>query len=181
MMLVAGVANANPIDPQIIVRGGVPPTVHLTGMPVTIAFNASSVGVGGCNYFYDSASQQVTAGTGPLASSLDPNFDHLGCGFVNDTNAPIINMAFTMFFPQAPLFVDCPLTICSQPAIIDPNGGFATVFLTIPAGGDLFIDFMGFSQSNSTTIATNVPEPGTLALLGTGLSALGLWRRRRKA
>lgn len=28
---------------------------------------------------------------------------------------------------------------------------------------------------------TEVPEPGTLALLGTGLLALGLWRRRKNA
>jgi len=37
-----------------------------------------------------------------------------------------------------------------------------------------------FPVMDDLTLSTSVPEPGTLALLGIGLAAMGLSRRRRK-
>jgi hypothetical protein len=51
-----------------------------------------------------------------------------------------------------------------------------TVCTTATAGFDFSIDNMGFDEAPPTP----TPEPGSLALLGAGLAALGVRHRRHK-
>lgn len=181
VLAVAGVAQANtidPDDPQIIVRGGVGGTIHVTSEPFTtvVSFSPSSVGPGNCNYY-------VPAGTStgaPPGWVVDPFFDHLGCGVVNQSGSTLYTLIFTINPGQAPFFASCPTNICAN-VIFDPNGTFAIFQLIgLTTGNDLFVEFIGFAPNTPINFTAVTPEPGTLALMATGMGALGLLRRRRK-
>ena len=61
--------------------------------------------------------------------------------------------------------------------------GFTDARVTLP-GNQIRVDWNGLSYVDGTVVDidfTSVPEPASLALLGTGLLGLGLVRRRRKA
>jgi hypothetical protein len=178
----AGVAQAStidPNDPQIIVRGGVGGTIHVTSEPFStvISFSPNSVGPGACNYY-------VPAGTStgaPPGWVVDPFFDHLGCGVINQSGSTLYTLIFNINPGQAPFFADCPTTICAS-VLFDPNGTFAIFNLIgLGNGDDLFIEFIGFAPDTPITFTAVVPEPGTLALMATGMGALGLLRRRKQA
>lgn len=60
-------------------------------------------------------------------------------------------------------------------------GGSGTVGLTDPFSLTLLVDIVHFGRGNTSfDIQANVPEPGTLALLGFGLLGLGMRRRRTR-
>lgn len=178
ILALAGVAQANtidPNDPQIIVRGGVGGTIHVTSDPffTVVSFSPNSVGPGACNYYVPAGQQGLPTG------GIDPYFDHLGCGVFNESGSTIYTLVFTINPGQAPFFADCPPTICSS-VLFDPNGTFAIFNLIgLGNGDDLFIEFIGFAPDTPINFHAGVPEPGTLALMVTGLGALGLLRRRR--
>lgn len=168
--VLAGSVSADPIDPQIIIRGtGTGNTIFLTGGTANVTFGPGAVftGPGGCASFT------------PASQSTD-GFDHLICGVINQTGTDLLGLTFNISPAfQLPLFLIC--SACSS-VTQTTNGAIATFIFPlgfIPDGEDFQIEFVGFSQGTSLNI-TPVPEPGTLALLATGLGAAVL-RRRRKA
>jgi len=174
ILALAGIAQANtidPDDPQIIIRGaGSGNTILLTGGTANITFGPSQVftGPGGCLSFT------------PASKSSD-GFDHLVCGVVNLTGTALTGLTFNV----SPAF-QLPLTLtCSFCTSIthSPDGSVITFLFpvnAIPHNWDFEIELVGFSQGTGIGI-TPVPEPGTLALLATGLGVLGLRRRRQPA
>lgn len=60
--------------------------------------------------------------------------------------------------------------------------GTYVAFEDLPKGGDFNYNDMTFLFTNvATNAASNVPEPGTLALLGLGVAGVAASRRKRKA
>jgi PEP-CTERM motif-containing protein len=175
LLLCAGLAQANPItDPVIIVRGGTG-SINLTTNLVNLAYP----GQPGCS----SGPYPTNPFPGQPPSSLD-GLQSMTCVFKNMTAGPITSLTFNINSAQLPLTLLCGL-VCSS-FTQTPNGGVATFFFSpgiqnFPPSFEFAVDFINFDPNNTNfTMALNAPEPGTLALLGSGLLAIAGKLRRKK-
>ncbi len=104
--------------------------------------------------------------------TLATEFAGLTQGFlgISALNSPIFGRDLSALF-----------AVCNNECLLNTEGGF-------PIQGSVYAfnltsAVLGFAIDNRSAeyaITTRVPEPGTLALFGIGLAALGLSRRRKK-
>ena len=174
LLVCAGGAQADVIDPVIIVRGG-NGSIELSSPSVTLSFQ----GEAGCS------NSTTTAGQFDNVPAGEPI---MYCVFLNVSPEPFTNLVITFGAAQGPLTVDC-LGVCSS--FSGSNDNTATFFFdpaipfyTPPSSpypyAEFSITFVAFDPGTTFTGAFNVPEPGTLALLGTSLLAVASKLRRKK-
>lgn len=160
----AGAVTANPIDPQIIIR-------QAAGIG-SIQMTTNQINID------PEGKDQADCSTETINGL--PGFT---CEVRNLTGAPLTSFLITFGGSQPPL--GCASNPLSpnifNTCVTGRNDDFFLFTGGAIAAGDLFfIDFVNFAQGTIFNATANVPEPGTLALLGTGLGALGLLKRKRK-
>ena len=102
---------------------------------------------------------------------LDGSYDVFYLGLLNDSLVTLDQCN------------DCWWLASGGPTVIGPITLSAGTYYVRVADGDVFsnsLDLLSYSMDISIT-ATEVPEPGTLALFGAGLLGLGIRRRRKHA
>jgi hypothetical protein len=178
LLVCAGSAQANGIDPVIIVRGG-SGSIDITSLGT---INLTFPGHVGC------ISGAYPADPWPPSPAMQQfiGLQSMTCVFKNVTTSQISALTFNITSQTNPtLTLVCDLLCSSTPTA---NGLLATFILNPPVPGlpanifyrEFAIDFINFDPG--TTIATTfVPEPGTWALLAMGLGALITRRRKAKA
>ena len=166
-LAVGSVAQADPIDPQIIIRGGTGGSIQMTTTVITIWPEMEFAST------QDPWPDCVPALVGPL------NLPGWTCEVRNRTGMDITSFFISFGAAQPPLgCVNDPSNIFAT-CIADPNGLFFQFSGgVIPDGSLFFIDFGGFQPNTRFTLV--VPEPASLGLLMAGMAAvLGLRRRLR--
>lgn len=171
LLLCAGMAQANPIiDPVIIVRGG-SGSIDLNALGT---INLTFPGQPGCH-------------SGTFSSGPYVGLQFMDCTFKNQTSLSIYSLTFNINTAQLPLTLQCAL-LCSSFSNT-PSGGTAVFSFNPPIPGvpaSLFfrefeVSFIGFAQGTTLAATFATPEPGSLALLGTGLLAIaGRLRKSKK-
>ena len=181
LLVCAGSAQADTIDPVIIVRGG-SGSIALPSPSVTLAFQGEE----GC------ANSTTTAGQ---FSGVPAGMPIMTCVFLNASPAPFTNLVITFGAAQGPLTVDC-IGLCSSFSCSNDNTATFVFDPPIPnvsieffnyefsdnefSDAEFEITFVAFDPATIFTGTFNVPEPGTLALLGIGLLAVASKLRRKK-
>ena len=169
-----GVAQANSFADPAIIIGGTGSFINFTPghTSVSLTFNTDPL----CN--------------GPSFTTLNKvSLPSMACGVTNNTGAPLMGFTFTFNTPQNNLNL---LTTSSFAGLgtwfsncNNNNNCTSATFTLNPAllngvGFDTLITFVGFAPGTVIGLSA-VPEPATLTLFASGLGALLLRRRTRKA
>ncbi|HEV8524100.1 MAG TPA: PEP-CTERM sorting domain-containing protein [Terriglobales bacterium] len=177
LLVAATAAYADPIDPGIIIGGGTG-SFRFTSTPFSFAPAAGNQ----CQF----TSANFTGGPNPGP-----------CVFINNTGFHLSNLTITATLPVpvttltffcgvTGFFAGCNFTPLSTNTIQFFFFGGPGINSGCSPGAcdefliDIYANQTSWPAGTTFTAVANVPEPGTVALVATGLGALVARRRRRK-
>ncbi len=188
LAMFGGAAKADGLPPgdPLFKAGGDAPIPGEVAAPLIISNFVLSCDTGTC------------PGSGDVPTGNDPcGINQMGlentspsCFFVNDIEINGHPEAINFFefaiggIPPGQEGVNCALlndTLLTGCSVVSDGAGGSLVEFTgsIPYGTAFLIDLEGFPQNESFSGYANVPEPGTLPLLGLGLVGLLAFTRKR--
>ena len=172
--LCAGTAQADGIDPGIIIAGGTG-SINMTTNFLTLSNYPNSPG---CT----SGTNLQTVFGHPVDPSL-AGLNFMMCVLLNQSPNAFTNIQITLSPIQSPpqYTLQCNV-LCTGSTQTSTTVRFFFNPPGIPNSGpnrEFAVVFAGWRDGTNFSIQTNVPEPATLALFGTGLLALATRLRRK--